>query len=62
MSAKKFKIVFQDHEEDRRLLAAAVKALEDAVLAARYEFTIEQDVTAKTTTLHWWRRGGVNAE
>ena len=60
MSSRKSSIVFHDHEEDRRLLQASVKALESDVLAARYSFTIEQDVTAKTTTLKWWRKGGAD--
>lgn len=58
MNIKKMRVVFHDHEEDKRLLAAAVKALESDVLAARFEFTVEHDDTANTTTLWFWRRVG----
>lgn len=53
---KKMRVIFFDNEEDKRLLTASVKALEDPVLAARFEFTVEHDDTAKQTTLWFWRR------
>lgn len=55
---KKTMVVFFDHEEDKRLLQACIKALQTDVLASRYEFTVERDDTANTTTLWFWRRTG----
>lgn len=56
---EKMRVVFFDREEDERLLKACVKALETDVLSTRYEYSVERDDTAKTTTLRFWRRTGV---
>lgn len=53
---KRMKVVFFDNEQDKRLLASQIAALEDPVLKARFDYTIEQDVEAKTTTLWFWHR------
>lgn len=52
------KVVFFDHEEDKKLLVASVKALESDVLAARFQFTVEHDDSTKQTTLWFWHRTG----
>lgn len=49
-------VVFGTTEEDRRLLAAAIKALEDDILKARFEFTLECDDSTGKKTLWFWHR------
>lgn len=57
------RVIFFDHEEDKKLLAASVKALESDILAARFQFTVEHDDSTKQTTLWFWRRtGDINAQ
>lgn len=49
-------VVFGQTESDKRLLASAIKALEDPILAARFAFTVEYDESTGKTTLWFWHR------
>lgn len=51
-------VVFGQTESDKRLLASAIKALEDDILKARFDFTVEFDESTGKTTLWFWRRTG----
>ncbi len=52
----KRRVVFGDTASDKRLLAASIKALEDEILKARFEYTVEFDDSTNKTTLWFWQR------
>lgn len=51
-------IVFGNSASDKALLEASLKALNDPILAARYNHTVEYDDNTEKTTLFFWRRSG----
>ncbi len=60
---KKFSIVFNDSEEDKRLLKASTDALSSEVMVVRFGHTVIHDDNTGKTTLQWWRlpTGGFDA-
>lgn len=52
----KRRIIFGDTASDKTLLAASIKALEDPILSARFDFSVEYDSETNKTTLFFWHR------
>ncbi len=52
----KRRIIFGDSETDKRLLTAAIAALNDDILKARYDYTVECDDSTGKVTLYFWQR------
>jgi hypothetical protein len=60
----KRRITFGDSDTDKRLLKAAIDALNNDVLKARYDYTVECDDSTGKVTLYFWQRptGGFDAK
>lgn len=61
---KKFCIVFGKSPEDQQLMKSSIAALNDPIIGAQFEHSVEYDDKDEVTVVRWWRKpvGGFDAK